>query len=238
MVNHFTVEEPELHRVIVFPYLPLSLDRLLAHGTLPRQSIRSIFRDLFSALSFLKAQRIIHRDLKPSAVLLETPDGPAYLSDFGISWHPTLSRNEPPDAKVLDVGTGGYRAPDCLFGNTSYDAEIDCWGAGALLAEACRKPPKALFESRPAHEDGSQLGLILSIFRTIGSPTPTTWPEAEHFRTPPWAMWKKFDMRPWHEILPDVDDDLRDLVSGLLQYGGNRITAEDVSLSKCWKRCG
>jgi serine/threonine protein kinase len=29
---------------------------------------------------------ILHRDIKPSNILMDSPNGPAYLADFGISW--------------------------------------------------------------------------------------------------------------------------------------------------------
>jgi hypothetical protein len=41
------------------------------------------------------------------------------------------------------------------------------WGAGCVMAECLRDPPTPLFESRGAHEDGNQLGLILSSMPSI-----------------------------------------------------------------------
>ncbi|KAK8051653.1 kinase-like protein [Apiospora rasikravindrae] len=228
-----TFRDQEQRFVLVFPYMPLTLETLLArHEPVTRAQTRRIFWDLFSALKHLHAQGIIHRDVKPSAVLLESPDGPAYLSDFGTAWHPELSVvTEPPDGKILDIGTGPYRAPEVLFGDKSYGPPVDMWGAGAMLAECCRDPPRPLFESRAVHEDGNQLGLILSIFQTMGSPTRESWPEAAHFRTPPFEMYRAFDVRGWPEILPDVEPPFRDLVAALVKYDSSRATASDVSLA-------
>ena len=222
--------------------MPLTLATLLdsAKSTstpLPTPLTRRLFTQLFDALSYIHSNThganggIIHRDIKPSAVLLASPDGPAYLSDFGTAWHPTLSaHSEPADSKILDIGTGPYRAPEVLFGNKSYGTAVDMWGAGCMLAECCRRPvPKPLFESRPVHEDGNQLGLILSIFKTIGSPTRESWPEAASFKTPPFEMYRAFDHRPWDVVLPDVDPEWRDLVAKLVKYDGSRWTADQVS---------
>ncbi|KAI0409018.1 kinase-like domain-containing protein [Xylaria palmicola] len=225
-----TFRDQEQRFVLAFPFLPCSLESLLARGPIPRGRILRHFRDLFTALQDLHRQGIIHRDIKPSAVLLESPDGRAYLSDFGTAWHPELSiYTEPAHQKVLDIGTGSYRAPEALFGNKSYGVAVDMWSAGAMLAECCRSPPKSLFESRPAHEDGSQLGLILSIFKTIGSPTRESWPEAVHFKTPPFEMYQTFQGRTWEELLPEVDSDFRDIIMSLVKYdSGSRASASQV----------
>lgn len=228
-----TFHDQEQRFVLAFPYMPLTLVTLLETGKpLSDSLIRRIFTDLFQALSQIHAQGIIHRDVKPSALLLASPSGPAFLSDFGTAWHPTLSTTtEPADNKILDIGTGPYRAPEVLFGNKAYGTAVDMWGAGAMLAECCRRPhPKPLFESRAAHEDGNQLGLILSIFQTIGSPTRESWPEAVHFRTPPFDMYRAFERREWEEVLPEVAPDWRQLVAELVRFDSGRATAEQVSV--------
>ncbi|KAI1760997.1 kinase-like protein [Hypoxylon sp. FL1150] len=222
-----TFRDQEQQFVLAFPFMPMSLQTVLEQGPIPRDRIRRYFKDIFSALNHIHQQGIIHRDIKPSAILLESADGPAYLSDFGSSWHPELSAyTEPAHDKILDIGTGAYRSPEALFGNKSYGTAVDMWGAGAMLAECCRDPPRPLFESRAAHEDGNQLGLILSIFKTIGSPTRESWPEAINFKTPPFDMYRVFEVRAWEDILSDVDEDFRELVRALVVYDSRtRATA-------------
>ncbi|KAF5019397.1 hypothetical protein F66182_8597 [Fusarium sp. NRRL 66182] len=227
-----TFRDQEQQFVLVFPFMPYTLAHLLAKGPLPPVSVRSIFRDILQALKDIHAQGIIHRDIKPSAILLSSPTGPAYLSDFGTAWHPEFSAQaEPVDDKILDIGTGPYRAVEVLFGNKSYGPKVDMWGLGVMLSEAVRDPPDPIFESRAVHEDGNQLGLILSVFKTLGTPTPETWPEAKQFRVAPFELWTIFPPRPWEEILPNVDHEFRDLVSSLVRYNSQRLTAEQVSSS-------
>ncbi|KAL2121272.1 hypothetical protein VTJ04DRAFT_5299 [Mycothermus thermophilus] len=231
---------------------------------LPTSTLRAIFTALFRALSHLHSQGIIHRDIKPSALLLShlnltttTPDGPQiYLSDFGTAHHPHHSptlNNEPITSKILDVGTGPYRAPEALFGNRAYTTALDMWSAGCVVAECLRGGSSSLFESRPAHEDGNQLGLVLSIFQTLGTPTRETWPEAEGFRTPPFEMYRVFEGRVkevgWRGLLlsglgsngkgADEWEGWVELVKGCLRYESKeRLTAEQALEFACFKETG
>ncbi|KAI1430617.1 serine/threonine-protein kinase csk1 [Xylaria sp. CBS 124048] len=231
-----TFRDQEQRFVLAFPYMPLSLEGLVKRGPLPRSRLIQHFKDLFTALQHLHSQGIIHRDVKPSALLLESPDGPAFLSDFGAAWHPELSIHiEPRDQKVLDIGTGPYRSPEALFGDKSYTTAVDMWAAGAMLAECCRTPPKPLFDSPPTHEDGNQLGLILSIFKTLGSPTRELWPEAVGLKTPPFDMYQTFEGHEWEDLLPDVEDKLRDIITSLVKYSSSRrATASQVLQHACF----
>jgi cyclin-dependent kinase len=226
-----TFRDQEGRLVIVFPFMPLTLAKIIGSGAVPKSTTRSCFHDLFSSLSFLHEHGIIHRDIKPSNLLLASKTGPAYLSDFGTTWHPTFSTvDEPPDHKVLEVGTTCYRAPETLFGNRSYNTSLDMWAAGTMLVECLRNPPNPLFESRDTSEDGSQLGLILSMFKTLGTPTKETWPEAKSFSTPPFEWYQEFPGHSWEELLPDVDENVRELVKGLVCFESEkRFTAAEVS---------
>ncbi|KAH8804701.1 kinase-like domain-containing protein, partial [Xylogone sp. PMI_703] len=220
--------------VLVFPFIPLTLQSLLssdkAHKGLPISSTKRFFKNILSGLQYLHHQGIIHRDIKPSNVLLASPTGPAYISDFGTAWDPELSIvDEPIDHKVLEVGTTCYRAPETLFGNRSYGTCLDMWSAGVMLAECLRTPPSPLFESRDSSEDGNQLGLILSIFKTIGTPTKETWPEAVDFSTPPFEWYQEFPSKSWEILLPGVDEVPRSLVTELVRYESReRYTAEQA----------
>lgn len=227
-----TFRDQEQRLVLAFPYLPLTLDALLAGSTksLPSSQVVPIFANLVNALASIHKQGIIHRDIKPSAVLLQSSCGPAYLSDFGSAWHPRLSSyTERPANKILDIGTGPYRAPEVLFASKAYDTSVDMWALGVMLAEAISSPPEAPFESRPAHEDGNQLGLILSIFKTLGTPTEEMWPEAKQFKVSPFELWAVFPPKSWEEVLPNADADMRCLVADLVCYeSSNRLTAAQV----------
>lgn len=224
----------EQRLVLRFPFVRLTLSQLLVGRAISLSQLRIIVNDTLRALEAIHGQGIIHRDIKPSAILVASPEGPAFLSDFGTAWHPELCQStEPAHRKILDIGTGPYRAPEVLFANRAYGPAVDMWGLGVILAETLNAPPRPLFESRPAHEDGNQLGLILSIFKTLGTPTPETWPEAKDFPVSPFELWTVFPARTWEEILPNVDRRFRELVAALVRFDGRRVTAAQALRFPC-----
>jgi cyclin-dependent kinase len=168
-----TFREAGSHFVLAFPFMRYDLNDLLQTGKLSGPQVKSCLKDLFSALAFIHAQGIIHRDVKPSNILLRSMDGPAYLSDFGIAWASTALGSEAADSKITDVGTTCYRPPELLFGNTRYGCSLDLWAAGCTVAEILDPDHATLFDSG---ELGSDLALIQSVFKKLGTPNLDVWP--------------------------------------------------------------
>ena len=177
LVETFKLDEGRL--VLVFPFLRYDFERLLRRDAVTAAQTRSILRDMFHALTHIHKLGIIHRDIKPSNILTDSPDGPAYLADFGISWKEGDAGSEPWDQKITDVGTTCYRPPELLFGAKTYGTSLDLWAAGCVVAEAItvRHPP--LFDSGPV---GSDLSLIHSIFMKLGTPDEHSWPVSPRVR--------------------------------------------------------
>lgn len=168
-----TFQQAGGHFVLVFPFMPYDLEELLHQHALTPAQICAHLHDLFTALCRIHSLGIIHRDIKPSNILLASPSGPAYLADFGIAWMPGDTGSEPVHNKITDVGTTSYRPPELLFGNAAYGESLDMWAVGCVVAEAVTSKDSSLFDSGPL---GSELALIQSIFKTLGTPTLSIWP--------------------------------------------------------------
>jgi serine/threonine protein kinase len=162
--------------------MPLDLGVALRQGKFAKAQAKTWIRDMFLGLSFIHHHGIIHRDIKPSNILLASLDGPAYLADFGIAWSPDTSSSEPPTEKITDVGTTCYRPPELLFGNKAYNSSLDLWSAGCTVAEILDPSHETLFDSG---ELGSDLALLQSIFKKLGTPTLTRWPVSTTFTSEP-----------------------------------------------------
>ena len=80
--------------------------------------------------------------------------------------------SEPANEKITDVGTTAYRPPELLFGHRGYDCSLDLWAAGCVVTEAITGGERTLFDAGPL---GSELALIHSIFKTLGTPSSDTW---------------------------------------------------------------
>ena len=171
-----TFQQPDDQFILVFPFMALTLEDLLDGKLVSSPQLKSHFHDLFCGLAHVHSLGIIHRDIKPSNILLTSPDGPAYLADFGIAWKDRDPDSEAPTKKITDVGTTAYRPPELLFGNASYNSSLDMWAAGCVVAEshlALAGIRRTLFD---AGESGSELALIQSMFKALGTPNKETWP--------------------------------------------------------------
>lgn len=128
------------------------------------------------------------------------------------------------------VGVGGltqlvvtlwYRAPEILLGATTYSTAVDMWSVGCIFAELLLKEP--LFQAK------GELELISMIFKLLGPPTSTTWPE---YSTLPLA--KTVNLPAPHppqlrQKFPYITAAGLDLLSQLLTYDPEqRISAEEA----------
>ncbi|KAJ5291230.1 hypothetical protein N7478_000481 [Penicillium angulare] len=224
LIDTFNSDEGRL--ILVFPFLRFDFEHLLRRDLVTASQTRSILRDMFSAIAHIHKMGIIHRDIKPSNILMASPDGPAYLADFGISWKEGDPGSEPTDSKITDVGTTCYRAPEILFGYRKYDTTIDLWAAGCLMAEATVVGHRSLFDSGPV---GSDLSLIHSIFQKLGTPDENSWPGVHVL--PDWGKMEfyPFAAQSWEDILPGASSKGRDLVQQLICYeSSQRVSAEQA----------
>ncbi|KAL6167541.1 Hym1p [Exserohilum turcicum] len=212
--------------VLVFPFMRYDFGDVLHDRKLTKGQVKSCLKDLFTGLAYIHSKGIVHRDIKPSNILLKSLDGPAFLSDFGIAWAAGVSGSEAADSKITDVGTTCYRPPELLFGNQKYDCSLDLWAAGCTVAEALHPDHETLFDSG---ELGSDLALIQSVFKKLGTPTLHIWPEAASFRDWGKVQFYEYPAQDWSVLLPTLSEPERDLVGSLVRYeSGMRTSASKV----------
>ncbi|MBN1177603.1 MAG: protein kinase [Anaerolineae bacterium] len=109
---------------------------LQEHGALELVLIRSVMRDLASALDHAHVQGLVHRDVKPSNVMLQPAAQAgglprAILTDFGIA--KILSHNTGATKTGMMMGTLDYMAPEQIRTAGQVDGRADVYALGVML---------------------------------------------------------------------------------------------------------
>jgi protein kinase len=120
----------------VFEYMECNLYQLMKTRGKPfsETEVRNWCFQIFQALSHMHQRGYFHRDLKPENLLVTKEL--IKIADFGLAREIS---SEPPYTEY--VSTRWYRAPEVLLQATVYNAAVDMWAMGAIIAE--------LFSLRP-----------------------------------------------------------------------------------------
>jgi serine/threonine protein kinase len=111
----------------LLPGQPLS--SLLREGhKFTESEVKSVARQMLSALSYMKEQGLAHRDINPANIMLS--EGHATLIDFQTA----VSLSPAPSGPA---GTAPYQAPEMLL-FSGYDAKVDVWALGLVLQRLVR----------------------------------------------------------------------------------------------------
>ncbi|KAM3726219.1 Serine/threonine-protein kinase [Dirofilaria immitis] len=123
------------------------------YGPLPEALTRRFFRQLASAIQYMRAMNVAHMDLKPQNILLTNRFKPYIkVSDFGLSQY--LKKNEQASSFR---GSPLYMAPE-IFCRGPYDSRVDLWSCGIILYECLYGVPPFT-----AHTYDKLLEQILSV---------------------------------------------------------------------------
>ncbi|CAG8696513.1 6679_t:CDS:2, partial [Racocetra persica] len=160
---------------IIFPYCPLTLKSLLKDYTLSPHEVKSCIWMILTGVVHIHNNGVIHRDLSPNNILI-SDSGVIKISDFGIAWVDSNNGYEPRGKMKFEVGTRYYRAPELLYSAENYSNAIDLWSLGCIFAEFFTKPASSsLFHGE------NDIGQLSEIFRILGVPDESTWPEMIDF---------------------------------------------------------
>jgi mitogen-activated protein kinase 15 len=143
---------------IVFELMDTDLSRVIRANILLDIHHRFIFWQMLCALKYIHSAGVVHRDMKPANVLINS-DASVKICDFGLA---RVAGSEPEDMTEY-VATRWYRAPELLFGAVHYDAAVDIWAAGCILAE--------LVSGRPLFPGSSAIDQLERIIAYTGMPS-------------------------------------------------------------------
>lgn len=137
----------------VFEYLDQNVYQLMSErkNLMNETQIRNIIYQTMQALAFMHRQGYFHRDLKPENLL--EYKSTVKVADFGLAKE---IKSRPPYTEY--VSTRWYRAPEVILRSSNYNAPIDMFAMGAIMAELFRNIP--LF---PGASEADQVNKICDV---------------------------------------------------------------------------
>ncbi|KAI8068529.1 kinase-like domain-containing protein [Gongronella butleri] len=161
--NNGDSKKDEVYLNLVLEYIPETVYRTTrqyakAKQPMPILNVKLYTYQLLRSLAYIHSLGICHRDIKPQNLLLDPSTGILKLCDFGSA--KVLVAGEP---NVSYICSRYYRAPELIFGATSYTVAIDIWSAGCVMAE--------LMLCQPLFPGESGIDQLVEIIKVIGTPS-------------------------------------------------------------------
>jgi serine/threonine protein kinase len=117
---------------VVYDYGGTSLENIVyKYDQLPIDFVRTYTFELISAVNFCHNHHLYHRDITPTNILIDKPNH-VLLIDFGSARF-SLSQSNRIETDY-DICTRSYRAPELLINSRDYNASVDMWSIGCVLA--------------------------------------------------------------------------------------------------------
>jgi len=188
----------------------------LHQNNLGPENIWKLSIQLCLGIEFCHAHSVLHRDLKPQNLLIDhrQKELTLKLADFGLA----RQFDNPARRYTPEVVTVWYRAPELLLSSGFYGALLDMWGVGCIIAE--------MAVGRPLFDGDSEIGTILRIFKTLGTPSEVRWPDVKHlpyFENKKYPMWPENHWAKDHAcVLQQLAFGGVDLVASCLVYDPKR----------------
>lgn len=190
---------------------------------LEEDHIKFIIYQILRALKYQHSANILHRDLKPRNILISSKCE-VKICDYGLARLLNFNANQKTDNMTDYVATRWYRAPELLLANEGYDAKIDIWSVGCILAEMYLRKPFLM-----GSDWKNQLYLIVDL---MGTPKDEDLEFIENEKAK--AFFKNFPYREhskMDETFENVNPDKNgfDLLKKMLVFNPNkRISVEEA----------
>ena len=172
------------------------------------KNVRLFTFQLLRGLAYCHAKQILHRDLKPQNLLINAR-GELKLADFGLA----RAKSIPTKTYSNEVVTLWYRPPDVLLGSTDYSTHIDMWGVGCIFYEMVSGKP--LFPGTKVEDE------LYIIFKTLGSPTESTFPgitSNSDYVSLNLPKFPVFDLSNFNMLCPRLENDGVLLLASFLKF--------------------
>eukprot|EP00116_Pleurobrachia_bachei_P005953 sb/3466215/ len=194
---------------LVIPFMETDLERVIKEPSmiLGAADIKSYAMMTLRGLEYLHKHWILHRDIKPNNLLIDS-NGVLKITDFGLA----RTFGSPDKNYSHVVVTRWYRAPELLFGATSYGTGVDIWAVGCVIAELLQKNPFL-----PGESDLNQLQ---QIFETLGTPTEEDWPGLTDL--PDYIAFKPCPGIPLGDIFVAADDHTIRILQDMFRFDPNK----------------
>ncbi|XBH86431.1 hypothetical protein VPH35_074091 [Triticum aestivum] len=162
--SHGLFRDPETYNLcLAMDYVGPNLHAFLSERPpLPEAIVKAYMWQLLTGANKMHNHRILHRDIKPHNILVGEGGKILKFCDLGLAMSLKTARKP-----YEFAGTMPYMAPEMLVGRPDYDAGVDVWSLGCVMAEM-------LFKADKKDDRAAQLS---AIFRVLGFPDESTWPD-------------------------------------------------------------
>jgi serine/threonine protein kinase len=90
------------------------------------------------------------------------------------------------------VSTRWYRAPEILLQTRDYNAPVDVFAVGGIMAE--------LYMLRPLFPGNSESDMIKRVCRILGTPNMSTWPDGMKYASNRRVQFPDYPKTPWKSL--------------------------------------
>lgn len=182
----------------------------------PEAQLRNVLYQMIQGLAFMHSNGYFHRDMKPENILINKDV--TKIADFGLARE---IRSKPPYTEY--VSTRWYRAPEILLRAKDYNAPVDNFAVGCIIAE--------LFTLRPLFPGSTESDMVHKMCQVLGTPTEETWRDGMRLAQIRRVKFPTFSKVPVSKIMPHASRDAVSLTEGLLLWDPAKRTSASAALN-------